>query len=72
MRETGAAIVFPDYSLAPTKQYPFQINQVYAALDYIVREGQNHNLLTDRVVLAGDSVGGKHLTMRASRSDLLH
>jgi acetyl esterase len=62
-RQTGAAIVFPDYSLAPGKQYPFQFEQTYAVLDHIVREGHKHNLLTDRIVLAGDSVGGKIVYM---------
>ncbi|KIW12754.1 hypothetical protein PV08_07940 [Exophiala spinifera] len=57
-RQTGAAMVFPDYSLAPGKQYPFQFEQTYAILDHVVREGHKYNLLTDRVVLAGDSVGG--------------
>jgi len=60
-RETGAAMVFPDYSLAPGKQYPFQFEQTYAVLDHVVREGHKYNLLTDRVVLAGDSVGGKRV-----------
>ncbi|KAK5045066.1 hypothetical protein LTR84_010214 [Exophiala bonariae] len=58
VRQTGAAVVFPDYSLAPGKQYPFQFEQTYAVLDHFVCEGNKYNLLTDRVVLAGDSVGG--------------
>jgi len=59
VRQTGAAIVFPDYSLAPRKQYPFQFEQIYTVLDHFIREGQKYNLSTNRVVLAGDSVGGK-------------
>lgn len=58
-RRTGAAIVFPYYTPAPDKQFPFQFEQTYEVLDYIVRHGSEHQLLTDSIALAGDSVGGK-------------
>lgn len=59
-RQSGAAIVFPDYSLAPGKQYPFQFEQIYAVLNHTARQGHKYDLLTDRIVLAGDSAGGKN------------
>ncbi|KAL8389041.1 hypothetical protein RB595_008835 [Gaeumannomyces hyphopodioides] len=57
-RRTGAAIVFPYYTPAPEKQFPFQFEQTYEVLDYMVRHGSEHNLLVESIALAGDSVGG--------------
>lgn len=57
-RRTGAAIVFPYYTPAPDKQFPFQFEQTYEVLDYIIRHGSKRNLLVDSLCLAGDSVGG--------------
>jgi acetyl esterase len=59
-RQSGAAMVFVDYALAPGKHYPFQFEQLYAVLDHTARQGHKYNLLTDRIVLAGDSAGGKN------------
>ncbi|OJJ70150.1 hypothetical protein ASPBRDRAFT_678829 [Aspergillus brasiliensis CBS 101740] len=57
-RRTGAAIVFPCYTPAPDKQFPFQFEQTYEVLDYMVRHGTEHNLVVQPIALAGDSVGG--------------
>lgn len=57
-RQSGAAMVFPCYTLAPEKQYPFQFEQTYGALDYIVQNGDKYGLRTDSFALAGDSAGG--------------
>ncbi|KAF2994368.1 hypothetical protein E8E13_001499 [Curvularia kusanoi] len=57
-RQSGAAIVFPYYTPAPDKQYPFQFEQTYKALAHIVRYGDDYNLQTESLVLAGDSAGG--------------
>ncbi|KAH7028445.1 vegetative specific protein H5 [Macrophomina phaseolina] len=57
-RQSEAAMVFPCYTAAPEKQYPFQFEQTYKALDYIVRNGHKHNILVESIALAGDSVGG--------------
>jgi acetyl esterase/lipase len=53
-----AAVVFPDYDLAPEHQYPTQIEQVYAVAEWIAAIGSEQNLDTSRVAIAGDSVGG--------------
>ncbi|KTD11898.1 lipase [Legionella gratiana] len=55
---THAAVVFVEYSLAPEAQYPTQIEQDYTALKYVAEHGQELNLDTSRLVVAGDSVGG--------------
>ncbi|WP_330276819.1 alpha/beta hydrolase [Lentzea sp. NBC_00516] len=55
---TGAAVVFPDYSLSPEARYPVAINQNYATAQWIQSEGASYGLDTSRVAVAGDSVGG--------------
>ncbi|RAQ59959.1 vegetative specific protein H5 [Aspergillus flavus] len=57
-RGTGAAIVFPQYTPAPEKQFPFQFKQTYEVLDYLVRHGSERNLIVQSIALAGDSAGG--------------
>ncbi|KAF7623936.1 vegetative specific protein H5 [Aspergillus flavus] len=57
-RGTGAAIVFPQYTPAPEKQFPFQFEQTYEVLDYLVRHGSERNLIVQSIALAGDSAGG--------------
>ncbi|MEY2441743.1 MAG: acetyl esterase, partial [bacterium] len=53
-----AAVVFPDYQRAPEAQYPSQIEEAYATAAWIVAHGSEHGLDSNRVVIAGDSVGG--------------
>ncbi|KOV82886.1 alpha/beta hydrolase [Nocardia sp. NRRL S-836] len=55
---TGAAVVFPDYSLSPEARYPVAIDQNYAAARWVVAEGAAHGLDAGRIAVAGDSVGG--------------
>ncbi|KAH7028925.1 vegetative specific protein H5 [Microdochium trichocladiopsis] len=61
-RETGAAIAFPYYTPAPDQQFPFQFEQTYEALHHLVTHGDDYDLLTSSIALAGDSVGG-HFTI---------
>ncbi|WP_043719572.1 alpha/beta hydrolase [Kutzneria sp. 744] len=56
--KTGAAVVFPDYSLSPEARYPVAINQNYAVAKWVFEHGAEHNLDAARVAVAGDSVGG--------------
>jgi acetyl esterase/lipase len=55
---SGAAVVFPDYDLAPEARYPTQIEQVYAVADWIAMHGAEERLDAGRIAVAGDSVGG--------------
>jgi acetyl esterase len=59
----GAAVVFPDYDLAPEHKYPTQIEQVYAVADWISMNGPEQGLDTERIAVAGDSVGGNMATV---------
>ncbi|RJK97481.1 alpha/beta hydrolase [Vallicoccus soli] len=60
---TGAAVVFPDYDLAPEAKYPTQVEQVYAVLDWIRDQGADEGLDAARIAVAGDSVGGNMATV---------
>jgi acetyl esterase/lipase len=54
----GAAVVFVDYRRAPESQYPSQIEESYAAAEWVVAQGGEHDLDASRMAIAGDSVGG--------------
>jgi len=53
-----AAIVLVDYTRAPEGQYPTAHEQGYAVAQWIAQNGQQLNLDTSRMAIAGDSVGG--------------
>jgi acetyl esterase len=53
-----AAVVFVEYDRSPEAGYPVALEQSYAACEWIVAEGQTHGLDSNRVAVAGDSVGG--------------
>ena len=55
---TGAAVVFPEYSLSPEARYPVAIEESYAVAQWITGEGASQRLDGSRLVVAGDSVGG--------------
>ncbi|MER7668216.1 alpha/beta hydrolase [Kitasatospora sp. NPDC096128] len=53
-----AAVVFPEYDLAPEARYPVAIEQNFAVARWIAEDGAAHGLDADRIAVAGDSVGG--------------
>ena len=55
---TGAAVVFPNYSLSPEARYPTAIEEIYSVLEWVAEHGAEQDLDGARVVIAGDSVGG--------------
>jgi acetyl esterase/lipase len=55
---TGAAVVFPSYSLSPEAKYPTAIEECYAVAAWVAAEGAGHDLDPARIAVAGDSVGG--------------
>ncbi|MDX3310076.1 alpha/beta hydrolase [Streptomyces sp. NPDC054884] len=54
----GAAVVFPEYDLAPEARYPVAIEQNFAVARWVVEQGASKNLDGTCVAVAGDSVGG--------------
>jgi acetyl esterase/lipase len=55
---TGAAVVFPNYSLSPESRYPVAIEESYAVLEWVAEHGTEQGLDPSRIAVAGDSVGG--------------
>ena len=56
--ESGAAVVFPVYENAPENGFPQMTEELFAVLKHVVENGGRSGLDTERLALAGDSVGG--------------
>lgn len=67
-KETNTVVVFPQYSRSPEAQYPIAVNQVYATLQYIYEYPEVFNIDSDKIIIAGDSVGGNMATSTALRA----
>jgi acetyl esterase len=63
-----AALVFVDYDRAPEARYPIQLDQDYAALEWVAREGTAIGIDAARLAIAGDSVGGNMTAVIAQRA----
>ncbi|GAA3733010.1 alpha/beta hydrolase [Plantactinospora mayteni] len=58
---TGAAVVFPYYSLSPEACYPVAVEECYTVLCWLAGDGAA-DLDGERIAVAGDSVGGNLAT----------
>ncbi len=56
--QSGAAVVAIDYRLAPEYKFPAGLDDCFAALQWLSREGGTMGLDTQRVAVGGDSGGG--------------
>lgn len=56
--ESGAAVVFPVYENAPENGFPQMTEELFAVLKHVAENGGRSGLDTERLALAGDSVGG--------------
>lgn len=54
----NAAFVFVDYVNSPAAKHPTQIEQAYAAMQYVVEHARELRVDASRLAIAGDSVGG--------------
>ena len=54
----GAAVVFPEYRLSPEARYPTALEECYMAVKWVAEHGLEHGMDTERLAVAGDSVGG--------------
>ncbi|MEV1176094.1 alpha/beta hydrolase [Nonomuraea sp. NPDC049784] len=61
----AAAVVFPEYDRAPEARYPTQIEQNYAAAQWVMEHGKEKDLDPSRMAVCGDSVGGNMSTVLA-------
>ena len=58
-----AAVVFVEYSRAPEAKYPVQLEQCYAAAQWISEQGAGGGFDSTRIAVAGDSAGGNLATV---------
>jgi acetyl esterase len=61
----NAAVAFVEYSRAPEAKYPAQIEQCYAAAQWITGQGAGGGFDATRIAVAGDSAGGNMSTVLA-------
>jgi acetyl esterase len=61
----NAAVVFVEYSRAPEARYPVQLEQCYAAAQWITEQGAAGGFDITRIAVAGDSAGGNMSTVLA-------
>jgi acetyl esterase len=59
----NAAVVFVEYSRAPEAKYPVQLEQCYAAAQWITEQGVGGGFDITRIAVAGDSAGGNMSTV---------
>jgi acetyl esterase len=55
---SGAVAVFPEYTYVPDAQFPVQIEQAYAAAEWVAAEGAEIDVDGSRLAVSGNSVGG--------------
>ncbi|MEV7283300.1 alpha/beta hydrolase fold domain-containing protein [Streptomyces sp. NPDC093252] len=58
VRVRAATVLVDHHGPTPPARYPAAVEEVYAVLLWIAREGSAHGLDPDRVAVAGDSAGG--------------
>jgi len=56
--DAGVAIVAVDYALAPEHRYPTQIEQAWAALEWLRADADAHGIDPERLGVLGTSAGG--------------
>jgi len=56
--QSNSAIIFVNYTPSPEGPFPTAIEESYRAIEYILSNGDKHNLDTSKIAIAGDSVGG--------------
>ncbi|EDU42659.1 alpha/beta hydrolase fold-3 domain containing protein [Pyrenophora tritici-repentis Pt-1C-BFP] len=57
--QTGCAVVFPEYTLAPEARYPTQQEECYAVVKWVHKHGESKLLSQSVFSIVGDSAGGQ-------------
>ena len=55
---SGAVAVFPDYTPSPEAKYPTAINEIYAATEWVSKNGKEIGVNGKNLAVVGNSVGG--------------
>lgn len=63
--ESGAVVVFVNFTLSPEAHYPVAINQAYAATQWVAEHGKEINVDGKRLAVVGNSTGGNMATVVA-------
>lgn len=58
-KELDCVVVMPDYRLIPQNPYPKGFEDTYATLDFVADYSEKLGIDIDRVIVLGDSAGGK-------------
>ena len=66
--ETGAVVVATSYNLAPESRFPRQVNDVFAAFQWLHANARRLGIDTNRVAVVGDSAGGNLAAITALRA----
>ena len=53
-----AAIVFPEYCLAPETRYPTALEECDSVVKWVAEHGTKHGMDPERLAVAGDNIGG--------------
>ncbi len=56
--EEGYFVANIDYYPAPKRIFPYQLRQLFKAIDFVLDNAEKYSIDTSRVVLAGESAGG--------------
>ena len=66
--QANAAIVYVEYSPAPERKHPVQLDQAYAVLRYVADNADEFGIDGNQLAIAGDSVGGQMVAVTAVRA----
>ncbi len=66
--DTGAVVVATSYHLAPEARFPTQVNDVFAAFEWLHQNARRLGIDPKRVAVVGDSAGGNLATITAIRA----
>ncbi|HET7302795.1 MAG TPA: alpha/beta hydrolase [Candidatus Saccharimonadales bacterium] len=59
LSQQGYIVVSLNYTLAPSKHYPYQVHQINDAFTYLSKNAGKYHADMQRIVLAGDSAGAQ-------------
>jgi len=62
---SNANLVFVNYTPAPEGKFPTQIEEAYAATEYVAKHGKEMKINSSQMAVVGDSVGGNMATVVA-------
>lgn len=66
--QANAAMVFVEYSPAPERQHPVQLDQGFEVLKYVAENAEEFGIDANQLAIAGDSVGGQMVAVTGVRA----